>query len=512
MLVLLSLLALSAEPSTYFRITVVDDQTGRGVPLVELRTVNHLRYVTDSAGVVAFHEPGWMDQEVFFHVSSHGYEFKKDGFGFRGQRLKVTPGGSATLSIKRLNVAQRLYRVTGGGIYADTILCGGKPPLREPSLNAQVLGSDSVVNAIYGGKLHWFWGDTNRAAYPLGNFNVPGATSRLPADGGLDPATGVDLDYFVNSDGFAKETCRMPGEGPTWIGGLTVLREVNSDGKDRERMFATYIKVKGQFDVYERGLAEWNAEKQEFQHSKKLDLASNVFSQGHSFKHTDGGVEYVYFGDPYPALRCKATVESYLGVEGYEAFTCLKPGVSANVTPARNATEGVPYKIDRDEAGAVQWGWKKNAVPISHSLQEELIAANLLKPEEAWLTLVDVDGGKNVVAHRGSVAWNAYRKKWLLSAVQTGGTSFLGEVWYAEADTPEGPYRKAKKIITHNKYSFYNPKQHPYFAQDGGRVIYFEGTYTHTFSGNADATPRYDYNQMLYSLDLADERLKAAQE
>ena len=45
------------------------------------------------------------------------------------------------------------------------------------------------------------------------------------------------------------------------------------------------------------------------------------------------------------------------------------------------------------------------------------------------------------------------------------------------------------------------------FDQDGGRLIYFEGTYTHTFSGNDNATPRYDYNQIMYRLDLADPRL-----
>ncbi len=45
------------------------------------------------------------------------------------------------------------------------------------------------------------------------------------------------------------------------------------------------------------------------------------------------------------------------------------------------------------------------------------------------------------------------------------------------------------------------------FDKDGGRVIFFEGTYTHTFSGNPDATPRYDYNQILYKLDLSGPRL-----
>ncbi len=54
-------------------------------PLVELRTVNQIRYYTDSNGIVAFDEPGLMNRKVFFSIASHGYEVDKDGFGFRGQ-------------------------------------------------------------------------------------------------------------------------------------------------------------------------------------------------------------------------------------------------------------------------------------------------------------------------------------------------------------------------------------------------------------------------------------------
>src|SRR4051794_21394928 len=68
-----------AKNETYAEIRVVDAATGRGVPLVELETVNHLKFVTDNAGRVAFHEPGLMDREVFFTIRSHGYEMKKDG-------------------------------------------------------------------------------------------------------------------------------------------------------------------------------------------------------------------------------------------------------------------------------------------------------------------------------------------------------------------------------------------------------------------------------------------------
>ena len=79
-----------------------------------------------------------------------------------------------------------------------------------------------------------------------------------------------------------------------------------------------------------------------------------------------------------------------------------------------------------------------------------------------------------------------------------------------EAPAPEGPWRRAVKILTHDRYSFYNPKQHPYWAREGGRVIYLEGTYTASFSGNPRHTPRYDYNQLLYRLDLGGIRLKPA--
>ncbi len=40
-----------ADPARSFEIRVIDEQTNRGVPLVELETVNHLRSVTDSAGL-----------------------------------------------------------------------------------------------------------------------------------------------------------------------------------------------------------------------------------------------------------------------------------------------------------------------------------------------------------------------------------------------------------------------------------------------------------------------------
>ncbi len=482
-LVLLLPLAANAKP---FKITVLDEQTGRGVPLVELRTVNGLRLWTDSNGVAAFHEPGLMGQNVFFHLASHGYAYPKDGFGYRGKALDVKEDGSAVLKIKRLNIAERLYRVTGGGIYADSLLTGVEVPLKQPVLNAMVLGSDSVVNALYRGKLYWFWGDTNRPGYPLGNYHVPGAVSELPGKGGLSGGAGVDLTYFVDGQGFAKKTAEMPGKGPTWLGGLVVLK----DAKKGERMFAAYAKVQPPLKVYERGLCEWDDEAKAFK--KVIAFAADVplYPHGHPFLYKDAGVEYVYFADPYPLVRVKADAVSLADLSCYEGYTCLKAGTKLA------------------DAMVAQYGWKKNTPVVGPKEQADLIRKGKLKEEDALLQLRDVETGKRVQAHAGSVYWNEWRKRWVMITTQSFGTSMLGEVWYAEAESPLGPWVQARKIVTHERYSFYNPKQHPYFDEKGGQVIYFEGTYTATFSGNSDPTPRYEYNQVMYRLDLSDPRLK----
>jgi hypothetical protein len=167
-------------------------------------------------------------------------------------------------------------------------------------------------------------------------------------------------------------------------------------------------------------------------------------------------------------------------------------------------------EFDRDDAGRLRYAWKRGTPPVGPQEQARYVREGKLQPKEGLLQLRDATSGKPVLAHAGSVAWNEYRKKFVMVAVEIYGSSMLGEVWFAEADKPLGPWSKAVNIVTHDKYSFYNPKHHPYFDQEGGRIIYFEGTYTHTFSGNEQRTPRYDYNQVMYRLDLADERLRAA--
>jgi len=237
---------------------------------------------------------------------------------------------------------------------------------------------------------------------------------------------------------------------------------------------------------------------------EQLPDAVEHHPRGHPVRVTGEAGDFWYFAFPYPTLRVADDAEAVTDPTRYEAFTCLEPGA------AWRDGEGPPA-VERDADGRVRWAWKRGTAWIDPARQRALIDAGRLEPGEAWNRTAEADTGLPIHLHGGSVAWNPYRQRWVMIAVEQGGSSFLGELWYAEADQPHGPYDTAVKVVTHDDYSFYNPKQHPYFARDDGRVIYFEGTYTRTFSGTAEPTPRYDYNQIMYRLDLSDPRLAPAQ-
>ncbi len=483
-----------------FAVEVVDADTGRGVPLVELRTINEVRFHTDSRGFAVIDEPALAHRDVYFHITSHGYEYPADGFGFRGKKLRVTPGVITRIELKRINIAERLYRVTGEGIYRDSVILGRPTPIDNPLLNAGVFGQDSVMTAEYRGRLYWFWGDTSRASYPLGMFKMSGAVTDLPGPFGSHPEQGINLEYFVDEDGFSRAMVPLPGPGAIWMDGLCVV-----PGPDGEpRMFAHYNRIRTLSERIDHGLIVYNDEDEAFELLRVLDDAVDIHPFGHAMNVEVNGKRYISFGDPYQVLRVEARWEAVTDLSQYEAFTCLEPG---------SRYDAAAPAIERDSAGRAVWGWKRDTAYIDASRQRELANAGHLAEADCFHTTRDIETNESIFLHRGTVAWNAYRKRWIMIATQMGGrNSFLGEVWYSEADTPHGPWRWARRIVTHDKYTFYNPKHHVEFDEEEGRFIYFEGTYSHTFSAAPFPTPRYDYNQIMYRLDLADERLRLERE
>ena len=421
-----------------FGIRVVDAATGRGVPLVELRTTSDVVYVTNSAGWIAYDEPGLMGTKVWFSIKSHGYAYPKDGFGYSGTVLTPKAGEMVTIKLPRKNIAERLYRVTGQGIYRDSQLLGKPVPKGIGQINARVMGQDSVLVALYKGKLHWFWGDTSRPEYPLGQFGTSGATSD-PRD---NPDEAIRLRYFVDEKtGFSRPMFPNPkGPGPVWITGLAVV-------EGGSKLVCFYSRMKDLGTCVERGLAVFNDTKACFEPVVEFDPKLPEPLTGHPFLH-DGWLYGSYGeGQPLPCIRVKPTLEALRSLKSYEQVA------------------------------------------------------------EPKLNLKDAATGASVGNHGGSVFWNAHRQRWVMIVLQKlGKASVVGEVWYAEAKTPTGPWDKAVQIVTHDKMDFYNVTQHPYF--DRGRYLYFEGTYVNTFSGNPEATPRYNYNQILYRLDLEEKRLR----
>lgn len=437
------------------RIEVVEKGSGWPVPLVELRATHHVRFITDNAGVIACDLPELMGREAWFDVIGNGYEVPKDGFGFQGVRLTPEPGKTLRIEVDRKIIAKRLGRLTGGGLFAESQRTGRDLDWPESG----ILGCDSVQTAAHRNRLYWLWGDTTLARYPLGIFDSSGATSSLNPLATFEPPLRLKLDIFRDPEGRPRGITKMPGSGPTWATGMISL----PDKHGIPRLVCAYMKIRPPLEEYEWGLAVWNEQTEEFDRLKVLWTKSEASPKrppvpaGHPVLwRDDAGREWVLFGHPFPNLRCPATFEAWQDPAQWQALNPPASFVAATGDETVRPHDGV---------------------------------------------------------HSGSIAWNGFRKRWVTVFMQAGGKpSALGELWYAEAKSPLGPWGRAVKVLSHENYTFYNPRLHPELTPDGSPSLLFEGTYTQQFANRPPPTPRYDYNQILYRLDLDDPRLESARQ
>lgn len=448
--VVLLLHDLSAAPvPNLCRIQVVEKESGWPVPLVELRTTHQVRFLTDNNGVIAFDLPELMGKETWFDVLGNGYEVPKDGFGNRGVRLRPEPGRRLVVEVRRAILARRLGRITGSGLFAESQKLGEELDWKD----AEALGCDSVQNAIHRGRLFWLWGDTTLARYPLGIFDSTSATTDARPIRDFKPPVRLRFNYFTDDQNIPRGVAKMPGEGPSWITAYVSL----PDEHGTERLVASYLKVRGQMEAYEKGLCVWNDRDSRFEKLRTVwtktdaSLAKSTVPEGHPvFWKDNAGQQWLMFGNPFPVWRCPATFQAWQNVST----------------------------------------WEK------------------LEPQKSLASATD---GKPVKPHSGSVAWHPWRKRWVTIFMEAfGKPSAFGELWYAEADAPAGPWGKAVKVLSHENYTFYNPRIHSEWFSQRSPVLIFEGTYTVQFANKPSPTPRYDYNQILYRLDLDEERLNAA--
>lgn len=433
------------------RIEVVEQDSGWPVPRVELRTSHAVSFFSDNAGVIAFDLPEMMGREIRLEVSADGYEVPADGLGFRGVTVTPEPGRTLRLGVQRTSVAKCLGRLTGAGLFAESQKTGGDRDWAESG----VTGCDSVQLASFEGGLFWLWGDTLLPDRPLGLFHCSGATTQARPLAAFEPPLRLAFELFRDKDGRPRDIARMPGDGPTWLAALVNL----PDRDGREHLGATYMKVRSLDDIHEWGLALWdgaNFRPHRTIWQKSADSPEPPpLPKGHAVRWTDeAGRDWVLFGHPFPALKCPATLEAWSD-------------------PARWETVPGPAPLQAaDGRGEV-------------------------KPASG--------------PHSGAIAWDNHRRKWIAVFQQDGGAGAKsGNVWYAEADSPFGPWGPAVEVLSHRKHTFYNVRLHPELTGPDAPFVLFEGTYTALFADGAARTPRHEYNQALYRLDLDDPALAPA--
>ncbi len=341
----------------------------------------------------------------------------------------------------RLEVERRFPAKRLGRLTGAGLYAEGEKLGMAPLLpETGVFGCDSVSTAAFGGRLFWIWGDTTLPGYPLGVFHMSAATTPLPPPGKWEPPVAMPFTYFRGPEGKPRGVAEMPGSGPTWLSGLVSW----PDGK----MGATYAKIRGFLQEYELGLCVWEKEEANFKRQRVVwkdgDGPKPLVLQGHPLRWRDAsGKNWLLFGDPFPAARCPDDFEAWNNPETWE-------------------------RIPAPEA-----------------------------PRDAT--------GRAVRPHRGAVVWNAPRERWVSIFTESKGKpSAFGEIWFAEAKTPFGPWHNAVKVLSHDNHTFYNPVIHTGLCPADSPFLLFEGTYTAEFSDHAAPTPRHNYNQILYRLDFSD--------
>ena len=187
-------------------------------------------------------------------------------------------------------------------------------------------------------------------------------------------------------------------------------------------------------------------------------------------------------------LRVRPTAADVTDPDGaWEAFTPILPGPSE--------------EIDRDANGAIRYAWRSGSrlfspdETIAGVTDAERLTGHTTEPAPGST----IDGGAV-----GTISYSDFRHRFVRIMQEDFGSTL-----YAEADTPMGPWLYARRVAEHGLEKFYQPRMHPFLSREGGRILYFDGSFT-AFDPpvpESPVIPRYEYNELRYKLDLADPRL-----
>ena len=455
---------------------------------------------------------------VYFGISSDGYEVHANGFGMRGTQVTLTAGGNATVAMTRTQLAERLYRLTGFGVYFDSALLGLPAPSAHPLLNAGVLGQDSILLVQFAKQLHWFWGDTKRMAFPLGNFETTGATScdpAFPSDDSGGACAGaqkrVDLTYFSQpepstGDVFVRGMAPFePHNLPTWIGSVAVVPDSGPTAVDGVAMTCLWTKPDHSMSTTRQGAALWDPRAANFSEAGAdwpLDggaakvtagCCGQAVTNSAQTKARGGapttvvsmdGADYVVFGGqtrgvwPLSVTRVAANLAGLADHTQYENWTPVLPLLNSSAPPA-------DWKVERDEQGTVVWAWRRGAPPLTQAAEQALVASGELKPAEQRTVVHDQDGAPLVLSG-GSVHWNAHRGKYIAIVGARPGHAPPWRDARADANIEgAGPWAQASREFPVGAHAAAGTKPHATKPSFDGEIYYAEGDSLTAGWGNA---------------------------
>lgn len=450
--------------SSAFEVTIVDRETNQGIPMVELKLLNALVFHADNDGHVRIDAPDLQDAQHYFEIKSPGYRYGQDETGRASVVLNVRGASDTTLYMDRTQHAERLYRITGSGRQVHH----EKASVREVRPVSGILGQDSNLALPFDGKILWIWGDTFLPGAYKGNFSVAGAWSSDPRIANWSPANGIPFNHVVNNTGRSRPMIQLEGPGYVWLDWLMSI----PDESNQKILLAKYARVDAYFGNYERGLATYSPGDSIF---IKLKETPEWLSALHTCQHPTpvlvGEKEYYYLFDAFNFSRVERSLDHATNPDKYEELVFeFSTSQDAEIFPLI---------------------WQSHEAVSQQRLPESDSAAS--QAEGKLHALRDLVTGEQIEPGRGSVTWNPFRKRWIC----IWGNK---DIWYTEAETPVGPWVYARKVAEHQHF-FYNPVHHAFLDEEGGRRIYFEGTFTKFFSPEPPI-PRYEYNQIMYGLSL----------
>jgi len=358
--------------------------------------------------------------------------------------------------------------------------------------------------AKFKGNLFWTFGDTAcpRSARQDNcdgtGMHTVGAVSCIPGEeeGEVERKTSCrasdppNLTYFTENASIAL-TQALSGGGVwpspkpmapfaplgenTWVAALSVIHR----GTPHEALYANYVKNPGDGNgpITVQGMARWNESSSKFDQVSIWPLNSTISLNGaHTVEKispkdqlTLGG--YILYSN---GVRVPATEEA---LSQYSAFE--------RVPPAAPAPQGVSASKGPGDS------------PARPASQYDQLGAN--------------------------VNWNAWTGRYITVGVTSAGAP--GDVFVAFSNELNGPWRNGTSVASHqnSNSSCYNPLHLTHFDLEGGRIIHIACTFTAMWSsgpnapnvwttclvglaggkGCAPVVPRYEYNNIVYRVDLA---------